>query len=458
MPPLKSFLSYWRGRWRDFTPNARHFLAYVFLFSFFGSAYGVLFNLFLVSSGYGESAVGKFLSVSGLAIAAVVVPCGLFSDRMGYRRALIIATFVACSSLLARVFAPDSGSMFVLYLIGGAAAGLSAVTGAPFLMENSRSKERTDLFSVNFALMLVAGVLGSGIGGFLPDMLQTMFGLDVHQSYQWTLAAISIGSFSVLIPISRMVNQKQGMEIEKVVVDETSSIRNEEEITAALSDSVLGHEKNTWNVVWKFVITSGLIGAGAGLVIPFFNLYFSNRFNMTSGDIGVLFAIAQIFTALAALLGPALSRRFGKVNTVVIMQIASLPFLVTLGFETGALWLASLSFFARATFMQASSPLTGSLQMELIPAGRRALANGLNSLSWNLCWAMTTALSGELMERVNYAVPYYITAGFYLVSTVLFYIFFWKVEGITLFKSMRRGVKAVISVPRRIFPNLDNHH
>jgi MFS family permease len=449
-----TFIRYWRGRWGDFSSNARQFLALQAIAAFFGSAYGVIFNLFLMQSGYGEASIGKFLSAAGLALAITVVPCGILTDKWGHRRSFFIAAIIGSACALFRVFAPNAEMIFVFFLIGGAAGGLAAVAGAPFLMENSRAKERTDLFSVNFAIMLGAGVLGNFAGGGFPDLLQSLFNYDLQSCYMITLTVSSLGMFLGLIPILRMRKLKDHV-IPEDEVEEPAQNGNKTEV-----HTIKPVEGKGWNIIIKFVITSALIGAGAGLVIPFFNLYFSKRFLLPSSEIGILFAVAQICTAFAALLGPALARRIGKVNTVVIMQILSLPFLVTLGFETQALWLASVAFFARATFMQAGTPLTGALQMELIPAGRRAFANSLNSLSWNLAWAGTTAISGELMERINYAIPYYITAGFYLISTVLFYIFFWRAEGITLSRSMGKGlgkgIRVVIAVPRRLFTLFTN--
>ena len=49
-----------------------------------------------------------------------------------------------------------------------------------------------------------------------------------------------------------------------------------------------------------------LVGAGAGLVIPFMNLYFARRFDCSSAQIGSFFSAAQIVTAFASLLAPGI--------------------------------------------------------------------------------------------------------------------------------------------------------
>ena len=121
------------------------------------------------------------------------------------------------------------------------------------------------------------------------------------------------------------------------------------------------------------MVNAFLIGAGAGLVIPFMNLYFKTRFDCSSAQIGVFFSVAQVATAIAMLLGPVIARRFGKLRTATASQLLSLPFLVTLGAEQ-RLEVAVGAFWLRAMLMQASTPLIGAFVMETVPpAAARAL-------------------------------------------------------------------------------------
>jgi MFS family permease len=118
--------------------------------------------------------------------------------------------------------------------------------------------------------------------------------------------------------------------------------------------------------LWPIALNSLLLGTGAGLVIPFMNLYFHNRFASTSAQIGLFFSVAQVFTAIASLAAPAIGARFGRLRTAVASELLSLPFLLTLGTE-GHLPVAVGAFWIRATLMQAASPLLQSYVMEVLP-------------------------------------------------------------------------------------------
>ena len=73
---------------------------------------------------------------------------------------------------------------------------------------------------------------------------------------------------------------------------------------------------------------------GAGLVIPFMNLYFKDRFHCSSAQIGVFFSIAQVFTAIAALARAGARAPLRQAaRRPSPRKLLSLPFLVTLGAE-----------------------------------------------------------------------------------------------------------------------------
>ena len=150
------------------------------------------------------------------------------------------------------------------------------------------------------------------------------------------------------------------------------------------------------------------------------NLYFKTRFDCSSAQIGVFFSIAQVGTACAMLLGPAVARRFGKLRTAIASQLLSLPFLVTLGAERH-LGTAVVAFWFRATLMQASTPLVNTFVMEALPPALRARSASFTNLVWNIGWATSATLAGAVIEHFGYAVPFYVTATLYLIAALWFY-------------------------------------
>ncbi|HEU4724566.1 MAG TPA: MFS transporter, partial [Candidatus Eisenbacteria bacterium] len=172
---------------------------------------------------------------------------------------------------------------------------------------------------------------------------------------------------------------------------------------------------------------SMLIGLGAGLIIPFMNLYFRDRFGMDEAAIGALYAVMQGFMVVGNLFGPTVSKRFGLVGGVVATQLASVPFMLVLGLS-GWLPLVIGSFFLRAALMNMNQPLSSHFAMEVVRERDHAVTNSLLALSWFAAWAISADIGGAMIERSGYTVPLLIAAGLYIVASVLYWFFFRGVE------------------------------
>jgi MFS family permease len=404
-----------------FTRNARLYLAANFLIGLSFAFSGVIFNLYLAQAGFQEGFIGTILSLGGLALVLSAVPAGMASDRFGRKKTMVWGVAAGSLIVLLRALTVDRIALITLGFMGGISGTVFNISAAPFMMDNSRPQERTQLFSMSFAVMLAAGILGNLIAGKLPGIWGLMLpGTNIFQRYRLTLLMGALLSFAALIPLLR---------IEERPVEAGPKSKQDSP-----------QSRSGFIQIARFSWCNWWIGLGAGLVIPFFNLYFSKRFNASSGQIGLYFSVSQVVTLAAVLAGPALARRLGKVRTVALMELLSLPFLITLGFERN-LGIAVISFWMRASLMQMASPISNSFTMELIPEGMRAQANSWTMIAWNLSWTVSAAASGWMMQRWGYAVPYYLTAACYAVSAVSYYLMFRRYD------KMGTGGSQVLAVP-----------
>ena len=394
----------YRDAVRAFSRPARLFLLATLLTWASHGVAQVLFNLFLVEAGYREAFVGRAVSLTGLGLALTALPAGILAERWGHRPTLIMGAALEGAAMLVRALAPTPGIIAAASFAAGSGQAMLAIAAAPFLSEHSTARERTHLFSTFFAIELVAGVVGSFAGGALPKLLQNLphpLAPDLLHAYRWTLCLGAALAICAAFPITR-IGAARGAD------------HSADTYRPGRGDSRL---------LAQIAINFFLIGAGAGLVIPFMNLYFAQRFLCSSAQIGTFFSLAQLLTAVAAMSAPVIAGRFGRLRTATVLQLMSLPFLVTLGAES-RLDIAVAAFCMRATLMQASSPLLVSFVMETLPAGLRARSTSINNLVWNIGWAVSATLAGWIIERFGYAVPFYITAALYAVATVYFYLAF----------------------------------
>ena len=394
--------------WRDYRDAAGAFSrpARLFLLSslLVWAGFGVnqvLFNLYLVEAGFGEAFVGRAVSLNGLGLALAALPAGLLADRWGRRRSLMLGAVLDGVALLIRCMVVEPGLLLGASFLAGVGQSVLAIAAAPFLTEHSGARERTHLFSAFLATELLAAVVGNLLGGWLPAALRHLPDAarpDMFHAYRVTLVLGAAIQLVGVIPLMAMRGLREmSLSRERTTADRQATRR-----------------------IWPIAINALCIGAGAGLVIPFMNLYFKSRFDCSSAQIGMFFSLAQVSTAFAALLGPAVAGRLGTLRTAIALQLLSLPFLVTLGAERN-LEIAVVAFWFRATLMQASTPLLMAFIMEVLPPSLRSRASSFVNLLWNAGWAVSATSSGLLIQHYGYAVPFYVTATLYGSAAIGFY-------------------------------------
>jgi MFS family permease len=165
---------------------------------------------------------------------------------------------------------------------------------------------------------------------------------------------------------------------------------------------------------------------GAGMLMPFLNVFFRLRFNLPDPALGAIFAASSLLTGIASILAPIAATRLGKVRAMVATQALSIPFLIAMGFvPVGGV--SAASFLVRTALMNMSSPLLSAYIMGIVPGQLRPLAASLVMLAWNAGWGVSSWISGRIQVAVGFSPLFVITAGFYVTSILLTYVFFRRV-------------------------------
>lgn len=163
----RNALADYLAAFRAFTPNAKLLLYRVSIGSLAFPTWDVLFNLYLLSIGFDVRFVGAMLFWGWLLHGVLAFPAGLISDRYGRRRTYLVSNAFLIAFTLGKLATRDPSALLVLSALAGAAEGFHAVTGAPFMMENSTPRERTHLFALYSLLGTLSGTVGRLASGAL---------------------------------------------------------------------------------------------------------------------------------------------------------------------------------------------------------------------------------------------------------------------------------------------------
>ena len=119
----------------------------------------------------------------------------------------------------------------------------------------------------------------------------------------------------------------------------------------------------------------------------------------------------------------------GKVKTIVLTQVLSLPFLFLRGFSP-IFALSVSSYLMRTALMNMSAPVLAAFAMEIVPAPLRPITSSLLVLSWNGGWAISAHASGKLQVRTGFSPIFLITGSLYLLTALLTYRIFHRTREI----------------------------
>ena len=190
---------------------------------------------------------------------------------------------------------------------------------------------------------------------------------------------------------------------------------------AKIERSVFATLRREWRGTAKILAVHMTIAAGAGLTIPFLNIYFTRQLGLSEAQFGLL-AGAGVLTRLGTtLIGPALADRFGKTPAIVLAQTSSIPALLAIAALPWPLG-SSLAFLVRGALMNMTAPVRGALYMEAVSDAARPAANALLLVGWNLIWAGSAAIGGELADRALLGQAAAGTAAFYVLSNALLWV------------------------------------
>lgn len=393
--------------YKGISRDAKRIIATTFLLTFTVTAFRILFGTYLVKYGFSEEQVGSLLSLRTLGLALFSVPVAFLTTFVGRKRIIVIGMI---TMIVTSVVLFNSTSMAVLSIasfIFGAGHSTYMVNKSPFLFEHSSEKKRMAVFGLEFAMMNLSTVIASFAFGGISDLISSWLNMSSLLSNQIVLNGSLIAMILAIFTLVSIPDHTVKKDDEKIT---------KESFKQLLRPKVLG-----------YMLQVAIVGLGAGLVVPFFAIYIKHQLNASDAVVGFIMAFSQIGNIIGGLMIPRLTKRFGNVETVIGLQLLSIPFLISIMFPQGIIVL-SVSFFFRTALMNSANPIIRSMAMDLVDANMRAFISSSVSLINNLMRSVGIFFGGWMMTNVSYSFPYLFTIIFYFVGSVVIYHFFLKNE------------------------------
>ncbi|MFN0207202.1 MAG: MFS transporter [Planctomycetota bacterium] len=367
----------------------------------------VLFNLYLQEIGLTKSEIGAVLSQRAAGTVLGAIAAGSPLQRKRPSLVFVISAFLVAASLFLLVYAPSPLIREAAATLYGFGVTFRFVGAAPFIFKNAEERNLTILLGVDASIIFGAQFLGSVFAGGLFPIFHFAAGSDASSLRGVLLIGVVLVAAGGFVYLGTKPVQ--------------TSAQTEMAARAAPSP------KPTLILLFKLCFPFALVGAGAGLTIPYLNLYFEDRFQAQPSTISIYYAAVSLATTAVFFASPWMADRIGIIKSVVLSELLSIPFFIILAYST-SLPLSVAAFLMRGALMNLPYPLYGNFIMRAVGAEHREFANSLTKLAWNGSWVVTSRIAGELLDKRDgdYTLVMLISAGLYFFASTSLWGFFRK--------------------------------
>src|SRR2546427_2098220 len=260
---------------------------------------GVAFGLFLAALGLTATQLGAVVALGLAGNAAGTALVAAYGDRLGRRRALVLASALSAGGLAVVAVATRPAVLAVAALLGmvngmGRDRGPAQTIDQSFLAGLVAARGRTAAFTRYTFVQDVSGALGS-LAAAVPAVLATRVGLAAVPAYRWTFFGAALLS---LVPIALYA---------RVTEPAAAAARTAAERRTRLGP---GSRRRVAGLVGLLALDS--LGGGflAGSILSY---WFFRRYGLGGEALGPVFFAARGLNAVSYFAAEALARRVGLI-------------------------------------------------------------------------------------------------------------------------------------------------
>jgi MFS family permease len=438
---MQQFTEYIR-QFRRFQRNARLFLLIYTLFAMANGIGIVLYPLYLSALGYGTDFIGLQVFAGTLGAGLTLVPAGISVDRFGGKPLFFCAGVLIVAGAVIHLILLTPVCFLIAAFIGGMGGAIVLVLYSPFLARNSSPAERPHLFSLTIVVGLVSIVLGEVLGGALPIFLRAhSWSIIPHLS--WFLVSAPLArSYQITLLFGTLLGLPAFLPIFFITNDRPTSIRSEQRrfwfphkgARTNPHDGKSGPsttDLSFWlrmrsHLSSPLAVLMGvnlLLGLGAGIITPYFGLFFVQQLGGTSAQFGIVDGAARVLNAVATLLAPWIVMRIGRVATILLPRLLSLPVWLSICLFP-LLPLVVILYPLRQVLSTMANGILQVFSMEVLSPERLGVANSGYQGASQVAVAISAPIGGLLIRDLGYTPVFLTTAVCYLLAMALFWLRF----------------------------------
>ncbi len=379
----------WWSRRQDLRQGLWQFLLAALLFEAGLFLFVLLYNLFLLSAGFDEKAIGFISSAMTAGSLAGILPAAFLLRRYSPSRVLP-GCFLATAFVAAfRVSTTQQTLLAAAAFLAGAVLAVWAVSIPPTIAQLAGERGRPRAFSLFAGSGIALGVVAGPLGGNLPKLLAS-FGVAEPTRFALLLSC-------AFIALAAWPAAKLKLE------------------TAPRIDRTPA--PNGFLAPFLVAVTAGSFATG--LFNPFFNVYFAKYLHYSTETIGWVFSASQFVQVVAILASPALFRRMGLTRGIAATQALAAMALICLA--SGSAAVAIPAYAGYMMFQYMNEPGLFTLLTTRVPAEHHSGASARYFFFTHAANALAAAAGGAAFVRFGYPATLVVAGVGVLFGAILFW-------------------------------------
>ena len=401
------FRSYWD------LPRMIHMLIMLeFTLSLIHVAFILVLNIFLRKQGFSDPEIASFNSLRFIGALIFAFPLGIYIRGKKLKPFFLLAAIIVpiTSALIIESVHNETIPLIKLsFLLWGVGMMLMRVCSLPFIIRNTTQDNSTEALSLSASTWSLATIFSGIIISGLDWINYYSFGSWIiyfnERNILWIITILGISAIIFALRISEKA---------------PDNVQKDSTVFSL-------YKQYDWKVIIKALSPLIMISIGAGLTIPFVNLFFNSVFHLSASEFSILGSITAFLVFTFSLLVPSIRKKYGYWFTIVIVQAISICCLIVMALMelyvnySFALIIALIAYIFRQPLMHMAHPASNELLMNYVGKRNQELISALSSSLWSASWFVSAKVFEWLrLLDFQYYQIFLITAGLYIIGNILF--------------------------------------
>ena len=386
--------------YKEIESNTLNVIKAQFFLQLVASSFFLILNIYLANNNFSDGEIANLISYRFLAVMVLAFPLGFFIRNRILKPLFMIGSFGVPLVALLLVFLIKNSTtdyLYLIFILWGIFYTFFQVGTLPYIMRNTNKSIQVYAISLSFSTHSLATIF-SGLCIFILGSL-----FSVEEGNILTLLSL-IGFIGIYFVFQ---------------------IRSDFDIIS----KKITTKSLKWSIILKAIIPTFIIAIGAGLTIPFINLFFYHNFSLDAPSFAFVGTLSSILVVVSSLYVPNIKKKYGAkksiINTQLIAVIALILLATTEFFNqyTFVLYFAIFFYLIRTPLMNMAAPLTSEFTMNYVGKHNQEMLSAITSAIWSGSWYFSSQIFRLLIENnFKYYQIFYLTAGLYTLGIISYYV------------------------------------